>query len=121
MNQKQKNKELNEITAKINKIKQNKEKIEKKLSSETDKQNGIRAGTEFILSILVGGLIGHGIDSFFDTKPIATLIFIFLGIGTGFMAIYKISNNLGDSVGFSSLQNSKKQVKETQEKNSNNK
>lgn len=109
-----KNNDLKEIEKKIKKIesKQNKKK------STVDYQ-GARVGTEFILSILVGAFMGHAIDLHFDTKPIATISLTLLGLAAGMMTIYKIFNNVGDTVGFSPLQNKEKTVKETQQKDSN--
>ena len=45
-------------------------------------------------SILVGMMIGLGIDNFFSTKPIFLLIFLVLGIIAGFYNLYKSAQNL---------------------------
>ena len=74
-------------------------------------QLGIRAGTELLVGFIAGGLIGWGIDSYFDTKPIFFIIFLLLGVCSGFMNIYKITQEIGTSVGFAELHKRKKEGK----------
>lgn len=113
------NKNLEQIEKKISSLKKEKQEKEEKKHTKNHKQEGMRAAMEFILSILVSAYIGYWIDNYFNTTPAFIFIFVILGTATGFMAIYKISNNLDSSIGYSSLHNSKKNVKETLEKNSN--
>ena len=65
---------------------------------------GMRAGTEFIASVVAGGALGWGVDSWLHTRPWGMIILLFLGVGAGFLSIYRITNNLGAAVGFASLQ-----------------
>ena len=74
---------------------------------------GARAGAELVGSILGGGLIGYGLDYYFETKPIFFLIFILLGVITGFYNIYKITMSIGTSVGFKGLKNTTKNAKQS--------
>ncbi len=74
---------------------------------------GARAGVELVGSILGGGLIGYGLDHVFETSPIFFLIFILLGVITGFYNIYKITMNFGTSVGFKGLKNPPKDAKQS--------
>ena len=74
---------------------------------------GARAGVELVGSILGGGLIGYGLDYYFETSPIFFLIFILLGVITGFYNIYKITMNFGTSVGFKGLKNTSKDAKQS--------
>lgn len=88
-------------------------------SDEQEAENmnmGFRAGTELVVAMIAGGLIGFGIDSVLPTKPFFFIFFIIVGICTGFWNIYKITNNLGTSVGVAPLHKVKKQGKETQQK-----
>ena len=73
---------------------------------------GARAGVELVGSVLGGGLIGYGLDYVFDTSPAFFLIFILLGVVTGFYNIYKITMNIGTSVGFKGLKNYSKNAKQ---------
>ncbi|MGE4314345.1 MAG: AtpZ/AtpI family protein [Pseudobdellovibrionaceae bacterium] len=87
------------------------ERLKAKEEDATDMQLGIRAGTEMVVSVLSGSLIGYGLDYWLETKPIFFMIFIFTGIGVGFLNIYKITQKIGTGVGFAELHKRKKQGK----------
>ena len=70
--------------------------------------DGARAGLEFVVSIVAGGGIGWLLDGWLGTKPWFFIIFLFLGVGAGFMSVYRINNNLGSGVGFAPLQKPQK-------------
>jgi len=52
---------------------------------------GFQALIEFVTAIVVGPLIGWQIDSWFSTKPIFFIIFLFLGMAAGLMNVYRIA------------------------------
>ena len=54
----------------------------------------MKISLDLFSSILVGTMIGLGIDNFFSTKPIFLLIFLVLGIIAGFYNLYKSAQNL---------------------------
>jgi len=61
-----------------------KSKIEKQISSDSEKRgsfmgNAFKLGTELVASVAVGTIIGFILDSWFDTKPWLIIIFFFLG------------------------------------------
>ena len=73
-----------------------KKKMSKNLKNEkTSKRNinalglGLKLATDFVVTIVVGCLIGLGIDKIFETEPIFFLIFLFLGIAGAFLNIYR--------------------------------
>jgi ATP synthase protein I len=74
--------------------------------------DGARAGIELIGGMLGGGLIGYGLDYLFGTSPLFFFIFIILGVGTGFYNIYKITMNVGTSVGYKGLKSDQKDAKQ---------
>ena len=55
---------------------------------------GMKMSLDLFSSILVGMMIGLGIDNFFSTKPVFLLIFLVLGIIAGFYSLYKSAQNL---------------------------
>jgi ATP synthase protein I len=57
-------------------------------------RRGMLAGTEFVGAIIVGGLIGYVLDTLIGIWPVFFLIWLLLGIMTGFYNIYRITNNM---------------------------
>lgn len=84
-----------------------------KPKTDQNMNDGARAGVELVGAIIGGALIGYGIDHYFETKPVFFLIFILLGVITGFYNIYKITMNMGTSVGFKGLKNPSKDAKQS--------
>ncbi len=70
--------------------------------NNTKKQNyspkninvGIRISVDLVSIIVVSILIGLGIDKIFSTHPIFFIIFLLLGIITGFYNIFRYMNKL---------------------------
>ena len=69
---------------------------------------GIRAGAELVTPIIAGGLIGWLADQGLHTKPVFLIIMLLLGVVTGFVNVWRLSQNIGSSVGFSELHRRKK-------------
>jgi F0F1-type ATP synthase assembly protein I len=75
---------------------------------------GLRAGMEFVVSIIGGALIGLAIDNYFNTKPIFLIALFILGVITGFVNIWRVTEGHGSAIGFKDLQkDSKKGEDET--------
>ena len=55
---------------------------------------GLKISLDFISSIIVGALIGYGLDKIFSTKPVFFIIFLVLGIITGFYSLFKTVKKL---------------------------
>ena len=55
---------------------------------------GMKIGLDLISPIIVGILTGLGFDQFFSTKPVFFLIFLLLGIITGFISVIKSMKSL---------------------------
>ncbi len=77
----------------------------------TNMQLGIRAGTELLVGLVAGGTIGYGLDMYFETKPFLFIFFLLVGVCTGFMNIYKITQKIGTGVGFAELHKREKKGK----------
>ena len=76
---------------------ENNENNEKELSG---KQLGFRIGTELIAAVIVGGLIGFGLDSWLGTKPWLLVVFVLLGNIAGLWNIFRITSGEGYKMGF---------------------
>ena len=92
-------------------------KVTKKAEAKThsDKQNdsesmnvGLRAGAELITSIAAGGFIGYALDSGLGTKPIFMIAMLILGVITGFVNVWRTTQNIGYQVGYKDLKNNNK-------------
>ncbi len=74
------------------------EKQKKKEKIHNNKQGynlGIKISMDLVSSVIAGVLIGLGVDKIFSTKPIFFIIFLLLGIITGFYSLYKSIKKLG--------------------------
>ena len=74
------------------------QKLKKSKTNNLYKNNGYSIGLkismDLISSIVVGVLIGLGLDKIFLTKPIFFIIFLVLGIITGFYSLFKTMKKL---------------------------
>ncbi|PCI56771.1 MAG: hypothetical protein COB36_00390 [Alphaproteobacteria bacterium] len=50
-----------------------------------DAQRSARAGSEFLSTVIAGAFFGYGIDWYFNSTPIAMILFILLGFISGVM------------------------------------
>jgi len=55
----------------------------------------LRAGSEFVAAILVGGAIGWGLDGLFHTKPLFIILFFLLGVVAGVMNVIRATSPKG--------------------------
>jgi len=77
--------------------------------SDSESMNvGLRAGAELITSIAAGGLIGYGLDQWLSTKPIFLIAMLVLGVITGFVNVWRTTQNVGYQVGYKNLKDNKK-------------
>lgn len=52
-------------------------------------------GIVLVVSVAIGYFLGAGIDRHFHTAPVFTIIFIFLGIGAGFLNVFRTLRKYG--------------------------
>ena len=58
---------------------------------------GLRAGSEFVAAILVGGAIGWGLDWLLHSKPAFTILFFLLGVAAGVWNVIRATSPKGAS------------------------
>ena len=51
---------------------------------------GLRVGTELVAAFVVAIAIGYGLDWFFGTKPLLTVIFVLVGGAAGILNVWRI-------------------------------
>lgn len=62
----------------------------------------LRAGTDMVAALLVGGFLGYLLDGWLDTRPWLMIVFLFLGFAAGFLNIYRAQMGNDFEVGFKS-------------------
>ena len=80
---------LKELSKKLNDYKLKNITKNKPRASSTSLGLGLKISLDFVASVVVGVLIGLGVDILFDSKPIFFLIFLIFGIAAGFMSMYR--------------------------------
>ena len=76
------------------KVFEEKSNLNKKNHSPKNVNVGIRVSIDLVSTIIVSIFIGLGIDKIFSTHPIFFIIFLLLGVITGFYNIIKFMNKL---------------------------
>ena len=56
---------------------------------------GLRAGSEFVAAIIVGGAFGWGLDWLLRTKPAFTILFFLLGVVAGVWNVIRATSPKG--------------------------
>ena len=74
---------------------------------------GARAGAELVGCIGGGAVIGLLLDNWLGTKPWFLIIMLMLGIVAAFVNIYRATQNIGTSIGYSELHQRQKDAKNT--------
>lgn len=104
---------LEKIKSELSAIQESKNKVEKAQSAkDADSESlstGLRAGAELITSIAAGGLIGYGLDNWLDTKPLFLIAMLILGVITGFVNVWRTTQNIGYQVGYKDMNKRDKQ------------
>jgi ATP synthase protein I len=54
--------------------------------------SGARAGAELVSCIIAGGLIGWVLDHLLESQPLFLIVFLLIGVCSGFYAVYRITN-----------------------------
>lgn len=63
-------------------------------SRKTSFGNAFQLSSEFIAAILVGAIIGYGIDWLFGTLPLGLIVFFLLGFVAGVMNVMRAAGEL---------------------------
>lgn len=92
-----------ELQAKKNAEESSNKKFNDKQQDSESMQIGLRAGAELITAIFAGGLIGYGLDQWLNTKPFFLIAMLILGVITGFVNVWRTTQNIGHQVGYRDL------------------
>jgi len=85
-----------ETRLEIAKKKIKKNQSNNKSSNVASLGKAFKISTELVASVLVGSMIGFILDSWFDTKPLLTIIFFFMGVAAGILNVFKLAKKMQD-------------------------
>ena len=76
-----------------------KKKVEKNIkynesSNAASLGKALKISTELVASVVVGSIIGFLLDSWFDTKPLLTIIFFFMGVTAGILNVFRSAKKM---------------------------
>jgi len=54
----------------------------------------LKISTELIAAVIVGSIIGFILDNWFDTKPLLTICFFFMGVAAGILNVFRSAKKL---------------------------
>ena len=89
-------KDLKEISTRLKIAKKNTRKFENKNSGSNAASLGkaLKISTELVASVFVGSTIGFLLDNWFDTKPLLTISFFFMGVVAGILNVFKSAKKM---------------------------
>jgi len=89
-------KNLKEISTRLEiaKKKLNDDLKNKKGSNAASLGKALKIGTELVASVVVGSTIGFILDGWFDTKPLLTICFFFMGVAAGILNVFRSAKRM---------------------------
>jgi ATP synthase protein I len=89
-------KNLKEISARLEIAKKN---IKKTLpdnngSNAASLGKALKISTELVAAVFVGSTMGFLLDSWFDTKPLLTICFFFIGVVAGILNVFRSAKRM---------------------------
>ena len=54
----------------------------------------LKISTELVAAVVVGSIIGFLLDVWFDTKPLLTICFFFMGVAAGILNVFKSAKKM---------------------------
>ena len=86
-------KDLKEISTRL-KIAKKKTEKNIKGSNAASLGKALKISTELVAAVVVGSTIGFLLDSWFDTKPLLTICFFFIGVAAGISNVFKSAKRM---------------------------
>tara|TARA_Y100001970_G_scaffold250443_1_gene322187 strand:- start:212 stop:493 length:282 start_codon:yes stop_codon:yes gene_type:complete len=89
-------KEFKEISTRLKIAKKNIKKKEDKNRGTNAASLGkaLKISTELVAAVFVGSTIGFLLDNWFDTKPMLTISFFFMGVAAGILNVFKSAKRM---------------------------
>ena len=89
-------KNLKEISTRLEIAKKNISSSDKNSEGSNAASIGkaLKISTELVASVVVGGTMGFLLDSWFDTKPLLTISFFFMGVVAGILNVFRSAKRM---------------------------
>ena len=89
-------KNLKEISTRLEIAKKNIKKVKENNRGTNAASLGkaLKISTELVAAVVVGTAIGFLLDSWFDTKPVLTICFFFMGVAAGMLNVFKSAKKM---------------------------
>ena len=89
-------KNLKEISTRLEIAKKNikKNQIKDNDTNAASLGKALKIGTELVASVIVGSTIGFLLDNWFDTKPMLTICFFFMGVAAGILNVFRSAKKM---------------------------
>ena len=90
---------IKEITTRLEIAKKNIKSNQKNYESSNaaSLSKALKISTELVAAVVVGSLIGFLLDGWFDTKPLLTICFFFMGVAAGILNVFKSAKKMHKS------------------------
>jgi ATP synthase protein I len=89
-------KDLNDISTRLEIAKKSikKNKVNNKGSNAASFGKALKISTELVAAVVVGSIIGFLLDNWFDTKPLLTICFFFMGTAAGIRNVFRLAKKM---------------------------
>jgi len=89
-------KDLKEISTRLKIAKKNIVNSERSNKSTNAASLGkaLKISTELVAAVVVGSIIGFLLDNWFDTKPMLTICFFFMGVAAGITNVFRSAKKM---------------------------
>ena len=89
-------KNFKEISTRLEIAKKNikKKQIKNEGSNVTSLGKAFKISTELVAAVVVGATLGFLLDNWFDTKPLLTICFFFMGVAAGMINVFKSAKKM---------------------------
>ena len=89
-------KNLKEISTRLKIAKKNivNSEVKNKGSNAASLGKALKISTELVAAVVVGSTIGFLLDNWFDTKPLLTICFFFMGVAAGIINVFRSAKKM---------------------------
>ena len=89
-------KDFKEISTRLKIAKKNvkKDQTRNNGSNAASLGKALKISTELVAAVFVGSAMGLLLDNWFDTKPLLTICFFFMGVAAGILNVFKSAKKM---------------------------